>query len=134
MLRDKPIVFYYWGPTWLLGKLKDKIVQLEEPAYDPEVWAALGAEDNPTAATAYPTVSVHIGANTKFVEAAPKLVEFLKKYETSGEIVSRILAYMADHNANADQAAIHFLKNSPEIWTKWVPADVAKRVTAALGP
>ena len=134
VLRDRPIFFYYWGPTWLLGKLKDKIVQLEEPPYDPEVWAALGAEDKPTAATAYPTVSVHIGANAKFVESAPKISEFLKQYETSGDIVSRMLAYMADRNANADQAAVYFLKNSPDVWTKWVPADVAKRVTAALGP
>lgn len=134
VLRDKPIFFYYWGPTWLLGKINDKIVQLAEPPYDPEVWKALGSEEKPAAATAYPTVSVHIGANAKFVEAAPKLAAFLKKYETTGAIVSAMLAYMADRNANADQAAIHFLKTSPDVWTNWVPADVAKRVTTALGP
>lgn len=134
VLREKPIVFYYWGPTWLLGRLGDKIVQLEEPPFDPEVWHALSAEENPTAATAYPTVPVHIGANAEFVKAAPKLAAFLKNYETSGQIVSTVLAYMADRNANADQAAIHFLKTWPDLWRKWVPADVAERVTGALQP
>jgi len=134
VLRDKPIVFYYWGPTWLLGKLSDKIVQLEEPAYDAEIWNAMSATDKPAAATAYPTVAVHIGANAEFVKAAPKLTEFLKNYETTGQIVSTVLAYMADRNANADQAAIHFLKTWPDLWTEWVPKEVAARVTAALGP
>jgi glycine betaine/proline transport system substrate-binding protein len=39
---------------------------------------------------------------------------------------------MADRNANADQAAIQFLKISPDLWKKWVPADVAERVTDSL--
>jgi glycine betaine/proline transport system substrate-binding protein len=74
-------------------------VQLAEPPYDPEIWKALGSEEKPTAATAYPTVSVHIGANAKFVEAAPKLAEFLRKYETTGEMPDAL--HMADRNANA---------------------------------
>jgi glycine betaine/proline transport system substrate-binding protein len=132
VLREKPIVFYYWGPTWLLGRLGDQIVQLDEPPFNAEVWHALSIEENPTAATAYPTVPVHIGANAQFVQAAPKLADFLKKYETSGQLVSTMLAYMADRNANADQAAIQFLKISPDLWKKWVPADVAERVTDSL--
>jgi glycine betaine/proline transport system substrate-binding protein len=134
VLREKPIVFYYWGPTWLLGRLGDKIVQLGEPPFNAEVWHALSAETNPTAATAYPTVAVHIGANAEFAKAAPKLASFLKNYETSGGIVSTMLAYMADRNANADQAAIRFLKSWPDLWKKWVPKDVAERVTEALPP
>jgi glycine betaine/proline transport system substrate-binding protein len=134
VLREKPIVFYYWGPTWLLGRLGDKVVQLAEPPFDAGVWQALSAEEKPTAATAYPTVAVHIGANAEFVKAAPKLAAFLKSYETSGQIVSTVLAYMADRNANADQAAIHFLKTWPDVWKKWVPKDVAERVTETLPP
>lgn len=134
VLREKPIVFYYWGPTWLLGRLGDKVLQLEEPPFDAEVWHALSVEENPTAATAYPTVAVHIGANTEFANAAPKLADFLKNYETSGQLVSTMLAYMADRNANADQAAIYFLKTWPDVWKKWVPAEIAERVTGALEP
>lgn len=121
VLRKKPIVFYYWGPTWLLGKLGGEIVQLEEPPFDAEVWNALSVEEHPTAATAYPTVAVHIGANAAFAKAAPALVEFLRNYETSGQIVSTVLAYMADRNANADQAAIYFLKTWPDLWKNGSP-------------
>ncbi len=35
--RKKPILFYYWGPTWVMGKVVDDLVQLEEPAYNKEI-------------------------------------------------------------------------------------------------
>lgn len=133
--RKKPIVFYYWGPTWVLGKIGDEVVALEEPAYDKAVWDALSAEDDPekvTEATEYPLSKVHVYANTKFIEQAPKLVEFLKAYETTNAMVSKALAYMQDTGGTAEDAAQDFLKNNKDIWTGWVPQDVAERVSAEL--
>ena len=34
--RKKPVLYYYWGPTWVLGKYDG--VMLEEPKYDEKVW------------------------------------------------------------------------------------------------
>ena len=34
--RGKPILFYYWSPTPLLGRFK--LVQLQEPPFDAEAW------------------------------------------------------------------------------------------------
>jgi glycine betaine/proline transport system substrate-binding protein len=36
--RGKPWFGYYWGPTWVLGKLD--MMPLEEPPYDANVWTA----------------------------------------------------------------------------------------------
>lgn len=133
--RHKPIVFYYWGPTWLLGKVGDQVVQLKEPPYNEADWKQLMAAKSPAEvkhATAYPLTKVYVGVNTRFAKQAPDVIAFLKKYRTSNALVSKALAYMQDHDGSARTAAIHFLKTRQDLWTKWVPADVAKKVEAGL--
>lgn len=130
--RKKPIVFYYWGPTWVLGKVGDDVAMLEEPAFDEGIWDKLSEEDEPKEACAYPVVPVIVGANKEFAEAAPKIVEFLKAYETTNAMVGKALAFMQDSGGDAGDAAKEFLKTNMDLWTGWVPADVAERVKAAL--
>lgn len=129
-LRNKPAVFYYWGPTWLLGKYD--FTKLDEPPFDKATWDAMMASDQPTKATAYPVSKVIIGANKTFSEATPELTAFLKAYSSTNAATSAALAYMRDNNASADDAAANFLKTTSD-WTSWVPADVAARVKSALG-
>lgn len=129
--RGEPALFYYWGPTWLLGKYD--FTRLEEPPFDKATWDAMHAADKPTAATAYPVSKVVIGANREFAEEAPSLAAFLKAYSSTNAATSTALAYMRDNKASADDAAVHFLKTSDD-WTKWVPAEVAAKVKAALDP
>lgn len=137
ILREKPIVFYYWGPTWVLGKVGDEIVALEEPAFDEAKWqtltdAAVEDVDKGFEATAYPTVEVSVAVNTEFAEKAPTLVEFLSEYGLDAATISKALAYMQDENASAHEAAEWWLANNKDVWKDWVPADVAERVDAAL--
>ncbi|MBJ3775357.1 ABC transporter substrate-binding protein [Acuticoccus sp. 2012] len=137
ILRKRPIVFYYWGPTWVLGKVGDQIVQLEEPAYDKAIWDKLASTpveevDESFEATEYPTIKVSIAVNTDFESEAPTIVEFLKKYRLDAATVSKALAYMQDESATADEAAQWWMANNEDIWTKWVPADVAESVKSAL--
>ena len=128
--RRRPILFYYWSPTWLLGKYD--FAMLEEPPFDQATWDALKASDNPTAATAYPANTVVIGANAEFAKQAPNIVALFRNWRSSNEIVGEALAYMREHNATADDAALRFLRTRPEVWTRWVPQDVAERIRAAL--
>ncbi|MCP4383499.1 MAG: ABC transporter substrate-binding protein [Hyphomicrobiales bacterium] len=128
-LRNKPAVFYYWGPTWLLGK--HDFLRLDEAPFDKAVWEEMMASDNPTAATAYPVSEVIIGGNTEFTETAPDLTAFLKAYTSTNAATSSALAYMHDNDASPDEAAVNFLSNS-EDWTQWISADAADRVKAAL--
>lgn len=138
LLREEPIVFYYWGPTWLLGKIADDVVALEEPPFDEETWNALADMDQSeitpgTPATAYPTVEVEIGVNTDFQDEAPTLIEFLGNYGLDAGIISNALAYMQDESASAEEAARWWLANNEDVWRDWVPEEVAARVSAALG-
>lgn len=133
--RKRPVLFYYWGPTWLLGQLGKELVMLEEPAYDEATWKALTeAKDvkDVKTATAYPVVQVVVGARKAFLDQAPALHAFLKNYRTTGQLVSEALAYMQDSKGNADDAARNFLKTREDVWAAWVPPAVAARVKAKL--
>ena len=121
--KGEPWVGYYWGPTWVLGKYD--MTQLQEPAWTQECW-------DTTKACAYAVEQVTIAVSKEFSETAPDLMAFLKKYRTSEKMVSQMLAYMQDNKAEAKDAAINFLKTQPDVWTQWVPAEVATKVKAAL--
>jgi glycine betaine/proline transport system substrate-binding protein len=131
-LRNKPVLFYYWGPTALLGR--HDFTLLEEPPFDQTTWDAMLAADKPTEATAYPSSKVIVGANKTFTEGAPRLADFLKSYSNTTEATQKAQAFMADNkDQTGDQAARNFLMNNEDQWTEWVPEDVANRVKAALG-
>ncbi len=135
ILREQPIVFYYWGPTWVLGKVGDQVVQLDEPAYDEDTWNAMMAAepaDSAEVATAYPVIPVEIGVNTEFGAEAPTIVEFLGNYGMTGADVSAALLFMQENDVQADEAAEEFLRTREDIWTAWVSDDVADRIRSAL--
>ena len=66
------------------------------------------------------------------VEKAPEVVEFLKNYKTSSELTNEMLAYMQENDARADETAIWFLQKYEELWTQWLPEDIASKVKEAL--
>ena len=135
ILKKRPVVFYYWAPTWLIGKVGDQLVRLEEPAYDAAIWEKLQGTENPkdvTEATAYPVVEVTVSVSGPFHDEAPKLVEFLTNYETNAKMVSELLAWMQDNRGTPEAAAKEFLSSREDVWSTWVPDEIAERVRDAL--
>ncbi len=129
-LKREPILAYYWGPTWVLGAYD--LVKLQEPAWNDTDWKGISTNADYPRAVDYPAVTVWIGANAKFVKAAPTVTTFLSNYRTSAALVNEALANMRETNTNDNAAALRFLKTQPQLWTTWVPADVAAKVQAAL--
>ncbi len=131
--RGKPIVFYYWGPTWVLGKYD--AVMLREPAFERAKWDRLvkAKSGKGLQAVAYPSIRVTIAVNAKFAKAAPNIVAFLDRYRMRDAMVSAALVVMrAKKDRTGRKAALAFLRKHPEMWSKWLPAAVAKRVREAL--
>jgi len=129
--RKKPILYYYWGPTWVMGKFDG--VMLQEPPYDKATWDKMMSQKNPTVATAFPLMKVYTAINSSFGKKAPNIKAFLSKYRTSNALVSKALALMQEKKGSTPaDAAKAFLKTEADVWTSWVPADVAARVKAAL--
>ncbi|MGD2126183.1 MAG: ABC transporter substrate-binding protein [Desulfobacteraceae bacterium] len=121
--KGEPWFGYYWGPTAILGKFD--MTPIEEPAYDEKKW-------DTNYGCAYPSVRVNIVVHSSLPEKAPEVVAFLKKYETNLKMNNKLLAYMLENKASTGEAAKYFLENYEQVWTGWVPADVAAKVKAAL--
>lgn len=129
--RKQDVVFYYWYPTPLVGALD--LVKLELPPFDAEKHKCLTSSKcaNPEPSS-YPDNPVFTAVNTKFSQEAPKLTEFLSKVSIPLPVVNETLAHMADSGDDSADVARWFLKNKPDVWTKWVSPEVASRVQKAL--
>lgn len=121
--QGEPIIGYYWEPTWVMGMYD--FTFLEEDEHDPEIFA----EDN---TTMIPSKPVTICVHKDVPEIAPEVVEFLKNYQTSTEITNDALSYMQENKVDPYEAALWFLEQYEDLWTQWVPADVAEKVKVAL--
>jgi len=123
--KGEPWFGYYWSPTWILAKVD--MTPLEEPAWEEELW-----NEEAKYACAYPAEASIIVTNVGLRNRAPEVVSFLEEYTHPDEQMNEALLYMQDNDVRADVAAIWFLKTSEDTWTKWVSADVAAKVKAAL--
>ena len=129
-LRNRPVLFYYWGPTALLGR--HDFTLLEEPPFDKTKWDAMLTSDSPTEATGYPVSKVIIGANKAFTDEAPRLADFLSAYSNTTEATQEAQAFMAENKDQTGEAAARSFLKENDMWTGWVPDDVAARVKTAL--
>lgn len=131
--RGKPIVFYYWGPTWVLGKYD--AVMLKEPAFDRAKWNRLDKAKSGKGlqAVAYPAIRVTIAVNTKFAKSAPNIIAFFDKYRMQDAMISDALVVMREKkDKTGRKAALSFMRKHTDVWSKWLPGDIAKRVKEAL--
>ena len=121
--NHEPWVGYYWTPTWITSKYD--LTLLQAPKYDPDIW-----EKN--YGTEFPPDEVYISVNKDLTKKAPDVVDFLSHYKTSAELTGEALVYMEDNDTTAQAAAKWWLKKHEDLWTKWVPEDVATKVKKAL--
>jgi glycine betaine/proline transport system substrate-binding protein len=120
-LRAKPIVGYYWEPTWLLGV--HDMIKLEEPACTADNADACAFSETPASVT----------ASAAFVEQADEIESFFANFKTSSAQVSALLAFMQENEgATRDDAAAHFMKNYADTWTTWVSAEAAQKIQDAM--
>ncbi|WP_166361663.1 ABC transporter substrate-binding protein [Pseudomonas akapageensis] len=129
--RGKPVLFYYWSPTPLLGK--HKLIQLEEPPFDAKAWATLTDPANPDP---QPTRSLpsklSIGVSAPFKQQYPQITAFFSKVEIPIEPLNKALAQMSEKHQDPRQASEDFLKAHPDIWQPWLTQDIAAKVSASL--
>lgn len=132
-LREEPILFYYWGPTAILGKYD--AVQLDLGPVDAAVYACNTdpACTEPAGKTAYPSSPAVVGAAAWVQEDAPAVAAYFSKVGLSNEQISKLLVYGDENQADAAATAENFLRTEDAVWTQWVPAEVAERVKASLG-
>lgn len=122
--KGEPILAYYWEPTWIMGKLD--MTKLEEPEFDEEIW-------NENYACEVPPSKVHIAVSTKMLAKAPELMTLFANYSSTLDQTNKMLAYMQENGATAEETAIWFLKNHRYIWEDWFPAGNEELINKVLG-
>lgn len=129
--RGKPVLFYYWSPTPLIGRYK--LIKLEEPAFDAQAWKTLADANNPNPiGTRSLPAKLTIGVSTPFKNQYPQLVEFYEKVDFPIELLNKTLADMSEKRTSPGETAKAFLHDQPHIWHSWVTPQAAEKVEAAL--
>jgi len=133
-----PIVIYYWGPAWILGEYD--FVKLEEPDHDPDIMNDLSDYasgekdlDEIDEACAFERVPVAQGASAELKEMHPDIVEMLDNMYIGYEPINQAGFWMEENEADAEDAAIWYLKNFDDRWRDWIPEDeVEQRIEESL--
>ncbi len=124
---------YYWAPTAILGKYD--MVKLDMGVdHDPSEWDRCSGQANcvdPTKNDWTKSV-VRTVTSRHFAEMAPEAFNYLSKRAWPNSVVNAMLAYMDEKQAGGEEAAEKFLEDYESVWLKWMPADIASKVKAAL--
>jgi len=130
--REEPILFYYWGPTAILGKVD--AVMLDMGPVDKDIYACNTDAncDKPAGKTAYPSSPAIVGAVAWLPKEAPAVAEYFSKVGLTNAEISELLVYGDENQADAGATAENFLKTKEDVWTGWVSAEVAEKVKASL--
>lgn len=125
---------YYWAPTAILGRYE--MVKLDAGVpHDKAAFESCNsrAECAKPVRTDWAQAEVFTVVTDEFQKRAGPATNYLSQRGWSNDTVNGVLAWMSEHQANGADAARHFLQTQPEIWERWVSADVATKVRAAVG-
>jgi len=130
-VQEEPIMFYYWGPTAVLGSVD--ATKFEMPTVDMDIYTCNTNSDcdEPAGKSDWPSSRVIVGAAGWVAEEAPVVAEYFSKVGLSNDQISKLLVFGLENQAGGEETAENFL-NTEDVWMTWVPADVAERVKASL--
>ena len=129
--RGRPILFYYWSPASLMGKYK--LIQLQEPAYNAKCWDTIkDIKVKDVCPSASPNTKLTIAVSTPFANSNAGAVAVMEKVQLNPDQINGAVAQMTDRKASSDVVAREFMKANPAVWQKWVSADAASKINAAL--
>ena len=122
----------YWAPTSLI--VQYPMVRLEGEHDAEEFVRCTTVQDCPDPKVNYwaPAVEATVGSSKFVEEMTPEVEAYLSRRSWTQAEVGKIMLWMTENQANGETGAKWFFENMPEVWTEWVPADVAEKVKAAL--
>lgn len=124
---------YYWSPTGVLARYPMTRLAFDVP-FDAGEWARCTTRPDCTdpRPNAWTPADVYTLVSGLFERANPDAMAYLSRRSWRNETVNGVLLWKEDHEADAEAAALHFLRTYPELWRAWLPVQAAERVAAAL--
>lgn len=130
--QQKGFIATYWAPTSLL--VQYPMVRLQGQ-HDPAEYArCTTVQDCPDPKVNYwqPAVEATV-ASKRFIDRMdPAVKDYLSHRSWTQAEIGKIMLWMTENQANGEDGAKWFFENMPDVWTQWVPADVAEKIRAAL--
>jgi glycine betaine/proline transport system substrate-binding protein len=117
--NEEPWFGYYWGPTVPMGKYD--MTRVDLGAYKEDAFEALQNPDTEDPRVSdFPAAPILTSATTDFVESNPEVTEFFEKMSFKTGTMSTLLAWQDENSASAEETAVHFLRNNPDVWSAWI--------------
>jgi glycine betaine/proline transport system substrate-binding protein len=131
--REQGWLGYYWAPTSVMGKYEMVALDAGVPN-DKEMWDACTSQADcaDPKPNAYPVSDVFTVVTKGFAEKAGVAMEYVKTRKWDNQTVGQLLAWKDENQGSNEDTAYYFLTNNKEMWTKWLPEDVAAKVEAEL--
>lgn len=130
-LQGLPLLFYYWSPSAIAGRLR--LTALTEPPYTPDCWKdMMGSGGQHHRGCASPPSVIVYGVSSVFAKAAPEIVAVLAKATFQLPELNANLATMARMQSDAKTQALAFLEARPDIWQPWVGPAISARIMMRL--
>ncbi len=127
----EPWFGYYWAPTSVLGKYP--MVQVEMPAYDPDIHICNGREDCATPGlSAYPVSNVVTAATQAFVDREPDAAALMRNLTFTNAQMGDVLAWQENNQASYEEAAVYFLTTYKDTWGGWLNDEAREKLSALL--
>jgi glycine betaine/proline transport system substrate-binding protein len=128
---------YYWSPTAMIGKYNMVKVPFGVPFAGKDHWDNCIAKSEQECADPQPSAWTQSEVQTIITDKLKKkggkaVIDYLSNRVFPGPVMNQMLVYMGDNQASGEDAAIEFLLTKEDVWTQWVPADVANKVKKSL--
>jgi len=123
---------YKRGDSWLgyarvpsLIAAGHKLLLVREEPFTDERWRL-------DRGCSYPNTDVMIAVNSSMRQKAPEVLDFLHNYQTTTSENEEMLLYLIRFEGNEQQAAEEWLLSNPDVWSQWVPEEVAEKIWTVL--
>lgn len=129
--NKEPWFGYYWGPTAVLGKYP--MTKVAIGPVDEEIHKGNQNKDNPNPGVSdFPAAPVLTVATKALTEREPDVAQLMRNVSFDITILSSVLAWKDTNNASAEEAAVYFLTNHSDVWSKWVNDDARAKLSAFI--
>jgi len=129
--EKKPWFGYYWAPTAVLGKYP--MVRVDLGPVDEKVHACNADKTcEKVGKSQFPASPVATVVTTGFLDRAPAAAELMRHVAFTNKQMGEVLAWKEANRASADEAAVYFLQNYKDVWSKWINEDAKKKLAGLL--
>ncbi|UYO93702.1 glycine betaine ABC transporter substrate-binding protein [Pollutimonas sp. M17] len=129
--QGRPILFYYWQPAGLMAKYD--FYKIRQDPFNKPCWDAIVSGEGKLCSSDFLTARLAIATSTPFARSNPDIMALFQKLQFEPPLLNGMILAMTETREGGEAMADRFLREHPEIWHAWLPAEAAARVDAALG-